>query len=69
MPDFPLCFDSAEQYKAWLKCALLANEVTSICADCTDAYRTAMEAAGRCHQDEAAQRFTARRKPLAVAAQ
>lgn len=64
MADFPVCFDSEAEYLAWRKCALMANEVTTICADCTPAYRAAMEAAGRCFPEAAATQFVARKNPL-----
>ncbi len=40
--NYPLCFDSHDDYLKWERAAIYAKEYATPCGDCTRAYRGAM---------------------------
>jgi hypothetical protein len=44
----PPCFESAKQFRDWRRLNAVTKELTSICSDCTTAYRVLARREGRC---------------------
>ena len=50
--DFPRCFNSKEEFKAWVQAARGSSPRAGFCTDCTKEYQARMVKEGRCQYPE-----------------
>ena len=60
---YPLCYQSKGDYMAWIKLRNHAQEVVTICDDCTIDYMELMQKQNRCDQ-ATAQKLTTNSKKI-----
>jgi len=57
---FPACYDSQEDYEAWLRSAKSAGYKCSPCTDCAPEYQQLMLCENRCDPADVQDRFAVR---------
>ena len=61
-PEKPSCYPTIKLYEEWKECARIAQEVCTICDDCTGRYKHLMKIENRCRQDIWEQHFFGRKE-------
>jgi len=46
----PMCFPTQKLYDEWRDCARIANELCTICDDCSGRYKHLMKVENKCRQ-------------------